>query len=329
MSDSVTITINVPSQIIYNCIKLLSKEHEKPKEQKQVIVCDKEEKTNDDYLKDILDNLLHHCRQSGKFNTDDGRIIIDLLSSITILSANTYNNYIDFLSSLDKYDYVYQEVIFSYMKKKINNSAYNSYIEDGEEGLSNIVNLLIDAYKKDNDEEINDILKEYHDSKEVKEVNDEVKDEVKEDFKIDSSYLAMLKNMDDNTFNNILDKMGMIEESRQKAYKIRNDVREGNALDMHEIYTFVQEFKQNIGDSNIDFSSLLTMFSPKKEEKKEEKKEVSDNKNEVKKEEKPAENTFGGFDLNNIINTLGPMLNNMNGGNRAGKRNNNRNNRRR
>lgn len=318
MTDSITITINVPSHILYNCIKLLSKEQ---KEVKNVntstsTTTNTTESTNNDPLYTILNNLHKHCYESGKFSTDYGRLILDRLSSVYIFSNNKYDGYIEFLSNLDKYDYVYQEVIYSYMKKKINNSAYNSYIEDGPEGIYNIVNLLIDAHKKDHEgeEDVSDILKEYNDSK-----NEPTITTTTETPEVDSSYITMIKNMDIDTFNNILINMGMTEDSKQQAHKIRTDIIEGNALDMQEIYTFTNQFKQNLSDSNINFSNLLSMFSPKKEEPVKEEVKKVDVKSVTKPEIKPAETT-GGFDFNSIMNTLGPMLNSMNNGNRGGRR---------
>lgn len=316
-NDSITITITVPPQILYNCIQLLNNQKQEEIDTNDTI----HENSDNDHLKVILHNLLVYCRESGKFNTDNGRMILDRLSHLSLFTANKYNGYIEFLSFVDKQDYVYQEIIFGYMKRKINNSVYNSYIEDGEEGLFNIVNLLIDAHKKETEDtvDVSDILKDYNDSKEIPNEIDET-NKTKVFPEIDNSYLTMIKNMDDDTFNNILDKTGMIEESRQKAHKIRNDIKEGKNVDLQEVYTFTQHFKNNILNSNINFNELLTLFTPVKPEAKKEAKTSTPKK----EEPKPAETQA--FDFNSLLNTFGPMVNNI--VNQAGNNGNNRNARR-
>jgi hypothetical protein len=322
-NDVVNITIAVPANVLYNALKIIL-DHYTPS---TIVEKSEEQKPEDETLRAFISELLNFCKTHEDFGTKEGQRLITLLHLCTD-SKQMYNDFIYFLKTVRKYEYCYRLAIFGYIKNIIQDPAYDTYIEDDDDDtLYNIVNLLIS--KLNRGEVIYDDIKGDIKNNEVKsEEKDDDIDGIVQDYNAEKkkvpfneSQLNMLNMVNDDMFENILIKMGMNEESKKKAYKIRRDVREGNPLNMEEIYSFTQEYKQFLPESGFDLPALMEMFKPAKTEVK------SDTKQPVKQEVKQeAPGLLAGIDMNSIINNLGPMINNfsnsMNGNNgRGGKRN--------
>lgn len=316
MSDTVNITIAVPANVLYNSLKLIL-DYYKPVSQLPETVSFV--KVDDDYLREFIMQLLEYCRKHDDFKSVTGKVIIRQLITC-IGSKDIYIQFIEFLKNIrTKYEYCYKFVIFSYIKDEINDPEYETYIADDDDDdiLYNIVNLLIVKYKQQDDTDTSgskdDLTKDTDDMQHILEAYNNEKE--KEPF--DVSQLNMLNMVDDTMFENMLNHMGMNADSKTKAYKIKKDIKEGNPLNMEEIYTFTQEYKQFLPESGVNFGALMEMFKPK--ETKVDKK--VDTKVDTK-ESPPNDisNFLSGIDMNSVMNSIGPMLNNLTGGGRGNGR---------
>lgn len=316
-NDVVNITIAVPANVLYNALKIML-DHYNP-----ISV----EKPEDDTLRAFIPQLLNYCKTHEDFDTQEGNTLLGLLH-VCIGSKNIYNDFIDYLKTVRKYEYCYRLAIFGYIKNIIQDPVYDTYIEDDDDDtLYNIVNLLISKQNIKEGVKYEEIKSEVKSENIESEEKDDDIDGIVQDYNAEKkkvpfteSQLNMLNMVNDDMFENILIKMGMNDESKKKAYKIRRDVREGNPLNMEEIYTFTQEYKQFLPESGFDLPALMEMFKPAKKEVK------PDTKQEVKQEVKQeAPSLLAGIDMNSIINNLGPMMSNLsnsfNGNQRGGKRN--------
>jgi hypothetical protein len=142
--------------------------------------------------------------------------------------------------------------IIDYFKCSVNENTYASILED-DDFYMKLINLVIE----DNDEDIINAIK----------------------------YSPV-----EDTFESVLSKMGITEEGKVKARKIKSEMVDGKP-DINKIMAFIQEYKQNFDSSNVDLNTIYSLMT--------------------KTEEKPT--TQLPFDLNSMMNMIGSIGANMAG----------------
>lgn len=213
--------------------------------------------------------------------------------------------------------------LIKFLGSKINTKKYASIYEDNDFYVK-LLNEVILSHNKyidsDSDEssesfDIKSVLDEYNKEKPVL---------------ISSDKLQMLNFIDDDKFDQMLISIGMNEDDIIKAKKIKSDIKNNKPLNMKEIMTFIEGYKNNIASSdNPMINNLLSIFGITETE--------TDNKsdniinNTVKDNEnidnvtKNTEQQPMNFDMNNIINMMGPLISGLTQqGNRGGKRGKNK-----
>jgi|SRR4029079_4290680 hypothetical protein len=109
----------------------------------------------------------------------------------------------------------------------------------------------------------------------------------------------IVKSYKTNQFESMMSNFNLPNEAKNRIRKIKEDYDNGRQPDMNEVFSLMSEYKEEF--KNVDINQVLSLF--KKEEKEEEKKA------------EPA------FDLSQIMNSVGPMLNQFANQNRGrGKR---------
>jgi hypothetical protein len=143
------------------------------------------------------------------------------------------------------------DYIIDYFKCSVNENTYASILED-DDFYMKLINLVIE----DNDEYIINALKSEKPA--------------------------------EDTFESVLSKMGITEEGKVKARKIKSEMVDGKP-DINKIMAFIQEYKQNFDSSNVDLNTIYSLMT--------------------KTEEKPT--TQLPFDLNSMMNMIGSIGANM------------------
>jgi hypothetical protein len=154
---------------------------------------------------------------------------------------------------------------------------------------------------------------------------------------IETPNLQMVNMIDDDTFDNILNSIGLNDEGKNKARKIKQDIKDGKPLDMNEVLTFTQEYKQNIANANLDLGNLVKLFTgttaststapTTSTSTTNTTPSVTPSVSTPSASTGPStEPTAPQFDMNSILNMMGPVIANMSKGNsnnnkrRPGKR---------
>lgn len=115
------------------------------------------------------------------------------------------------------------------------------------------------------------------------------------------STIDIIKDLDDDKFNEILKGIGLKEKDFKRATKIREDMKAGKSMDMNEVMSLVNEYKNS---NQLDLGKLMALFTSASAE-------PTANqpvKSESKSDSKPAE---APFDLGKIMSMMAPMLSNL------------------
>lgn len=279
MEDLINITISIHPNVLYKCVSMFINQQEH---------VDYQLSKDDDILRKILLDLIQFL---SKNNINNNELLLCLSTK------NVNHCFVQFLNLLQKDNHPHYKVILDYLSSLVKNSQYASIYEDAD-FHEQLVNLLINNYKHDDfdaDFDADHVMKDYKSTK--NEQNNKYDDKIK-----------MLNLLDDDTFNNILSTLGLDEEGINKAKKIKQDVRDNKPLDFNEILKFVQDYKQNLLQSNNPLiANILNMFGIQDDKKVD---KIND-KVEKQIDDKKQEQAPPQFDMNNIVNMMAPFLNGM------------------
>ena len=128
------------------------------------------------------------------------------------------------------------------------------------------------------------------------------------------STLDVIKNMNDDDFEEILSKTGFKEADAATARRLREEVKSGKPLDLAAVTQLVTAYKQ---DNQLDLSqlsSLLRSFQPSKQETVVEKQPVQPTPSSTSSTPSTTPSTTPpapSFDLNQMMSAFAPMLSNL------------------
>lgn len=281
----IDINIKIHPTILYKCISLfLDKNMNEPRAKLN---------DNDNILRGILMEFLQTPIEEN--------LKIKILTCIK--NENTNDELLKLLELSN------DNKLIQFLGAKINTKKYASIYEDNDFYVK-LLNEVIISHNKcinsDSDEssesfDIESILDEYNKEKPVL---------------ISSANLQMLNFIDDNKFDQMLISIGMNEDDIIKAKKIKSDIKNNKPLNMKEIMTFIEGYKNNIASSdNPMIKNLLSIFGITETETE----TVTDNKdNNTSKNNENIDNIDNvtknteqqpmNFDMNNIINMMGPLI---------------------
>lgn len=323
MSEPIIITI--PSSIANQHLPLLI---EKLCQIDSVKVIDEK----NDKIKDIVARLYVHC-QTESINMNVNKKLLGCLSS------NAYEAFCEFLDWIEEYETEHC-IVLEFLSHRVNHGVYASIVEDDDFNQK-----LVDLLLTPEDDDLEDVLRSYNANKNTtfyktaeasreflnqgkanmdepmpslngEKVNlDTIIAEAEANPNMDKA--RKLANMDDDKFESILLSLGLDDVGMTKARKIKSDVQSGKQLNMMEIMAFAQEYKTNIDAANLDIGKLMgLLFSNPSESE-----TVKDGPMAPVKDGSNTPEPAMPFDLNGLMNMVGPMLSNFTNQPKKGNRN--------
>jgi hypothetical protein len=255
--SDINITITLQPEQLYQCLSVMTGQDVKIK--------------YDDQLRDTVVSLLMKCKQHELFNHGaDGK---NLSSLLLFCAASPKINH-DFMRLLDLMKQSYQQH-YQVIIDLLNIKQFNTHEE--------LINIIV-----------NDDLSDEFDQKEILST---LKKHKESDVPLDENKLKMLNLLDDETFNNILNTLGLDEAGMSKAKQIKQDIKDNKPLNIPDIMKFIEEYKQTISCSDHPLvGQILNMFGI-----------TPESTNHEEKSDKQAP-----FDFNNLMNMVTPILNGLN-----------------
>jgi len=132
------------------------------------------------------------------------------------------------------------------------------------------------------------------------------------------STLDVIKEMDDQQFDDIVAKVGFKEADAATARRLRNELKEGKALDLAVVTQLISTYKQ---DNQLDLTQLAELFQALQPKKETQPSVVEKKEQQTPPPQQPA---APAFDLNQMMSAFAPMLNNLQRGGAAGRGKRNR-----
>jgi hypothetical protein len=271
MSENINITIALQSSTLYQCLSILVDK----KQQIQV------EYQNNDILRDTIITLLYTCKQHDLFNVGaDGKN----LSSLLLFCAASNKIQHDFIRLLDLMKQSYHEHY---------NIVINTLNVKDFETHQQLINRLINHDDMSDDYNQEDVLSTLKSSKKVEQKP-----------ALDENKIKMLNLLDDDTFNNVLNTLGLDEAGMIKAKQIKQDIKDNKPINIPDIMEFIEDYKQTISQSDHPLvGNILNMFGITKDN--------TDDKQDQQNKEDDKQAQPAPFDLNNIMNMVTPFLNGL------------------